>query len=194
MRFAFSDVGNNWVRGERRSLNDKPEGIRNPLSDPDHDLVIAHLRLFAKRLPGAANVLDSICNREHIGEVAWDVLFHEQFEPEFDEFPLAVADELLAQARLLAHFGPLLGRPRVDTLNGSSHANMKELRFDAANGVWRVAFAFYPRRNAILLVAGDKAGVSQKRFYRQMITKADARLDEHVAALDRKRKNHESVA
>ena len=36
---------------------------------------------------------------------------------------------------------------------------MKELRFDAADGVWRVAFAFDPRRHAILLVAGDKSGV-----------------------------------
>lgn len=87
--------------------------------------------------------------------MAWDVIFHDEFEPEFDQLPVAVADELLAQARLLAHFGPQLGRPRVDTLNGSGHANMKELRFDAANGVWRVAFAFAPKRKAILLVAGD---------------------------------------
>jgi hypothetical protein len=43
---------------------------------------------------------------------------------------------------------------------------MKELRFDASGGVWRVAFAFDPRRRAILLVAGDKSGVSEKRFYK----------------------------
>src|SRR6266851_8300425 len=66
-----------------------------------------------------------------------------------------------------------LGRPRVDTLKGSRHANMKELRFDADDGVWRVAFAFDPKRKAILLVAGDKSGGSEKRFYRQLIAKAD---------------------
>jgi hypothetical protein len=33
---------------------------------------------------------------------------------------------------------------------------MKELRFDAAGGVWRVAFAFDPARQAVLLVAGDR--------------------------------------
>ncbi len=54
--------------------------------------------------------------------------------------PPAVQDELLAQAKLLETFGPSLGRPRVDTLDGSRHANMKELRFNAADGVWRVAF------------------------------------------------------
>lgn len=57
---------------------------------------------------------------------------------------------------------------------------MKELRFDAANGVWRVAFAFDPKRRAILLVAGDKSGGSQKRFYRELIRKADQRFDAHL--------------
>ena len=86
-------------------------------------------------------------------------------------------------------FGPQLGRPRVDTLNDSRHANMKELRFDAADGVWRVAFAFDPRRQAILLVAGDKSGVSEKRFYRNLIAKADERFDGHLDRL-RKERGH----
>jgi len=71
----------------------------------------------------------------------------------------------------LAH----MGRPRVDTLKGSHYGNMKELRFDAADGVWRVAFAFDPRRRAVLLIAGDKSGSPQRRLYRQLIEKADAR-------------------
>jgi hypothetical protein len=92
-----------------------------------------------------------------------------------------VQDELLAHIELLEQFGPQLGRPSPDTLNGSRHANMKELRFRAAAGVWRVAFAFDPNRRAILLVAGDKAGVSERRFYRQLIEKADSRCDTHLA-------------
>jgi len=112
--------------------------------------------------------------------------FHEKFEPEFDALPLDVADELFAQAKLLAHFRPQLGRSRVDTLSGSKHANMKELRFDAADGVWRVAFAFDSKRHAILLVAGDKSRTSQKRFYNQLISKADTRFDEHLSALKKK--------
>ena len=85
--------------------------------------------------------------------------------------------------RLLQHFGPHLGRPRVDTLHGSRHANMKELRFRAADGEWRVAFAFDPQRTAILLVAGDKSGGSEKRFYRGLLRKADARFAAHLARL-----------
>jgi hypothetical protein len=60
---------------------------------------------------------------------------------------------------------------------------MKEMRFDADDGVWRVAFAFDPERQAILLVAGDKAGVAQKRFYKKLIAKADQRFADHLAKL-----------
>jgi hypothetical protein len=116
----------------------------------------------------------------------WSVELHETFESEFDELAEDVQDELLAQARLLEEFGPTLGRPRVDTLNGSRHANMKELRFDAADGIWRVAFAFDPKRCAILLVAGDKSGSSEKRFYKQLIRKADQRFDAYLAQLKKK--------
>jgi hypothetical protein len=119
--------------------------------------------------------------------VAWEVIFHDDFDPEFDALPEEVQDELLAHAKLLEMFGPQLGRPRVDTLNGSRHANMKELRFDAADGVWRVAFAFDRKRRAVLLVAGDKSGGSEKRFYRRLIVKADERFDQHLARLKAER-------
>ena len=113
----------------------------------------------------------------------WEVSFQDDFEAEFDALDEAVQDELLAHAKLLEQFGPQLGRPRVDTLNGSRHANMKELRFDANDGVWRVAFAFDPKRQAMLLVAGDKSGGSERRFYRQLIAKADERFDDHLSQL-----------
>ena len=122
----------------------------------------------------------------------WDVEIGDEFEPEFDALPEDVQDEILAHARLLQEYGPQLGRPRVDTLNGSRHgsrhANMKELRVHATDGVWRVAFAFDTRRHAILLVAGDKSGGSEKRFYDVLIRKADKRFDTHLASLKKERK------
>jgi hypothetical protein len=105
----------------------------------------------------------------------WAVILHEAFELQLLRLDADVRIGIAARAKLLAEHGPQLGRPFVDTLVGSEHANMKELRFDAANGVWRVAFAFDPGRQAILLVAGDKSGVNQKRFYRQLIQTADKR-------------------
>ncbi len=111
----------------------------------------------------------------------WVVELADEFEAELRDLPEDVQIEVLALALLLQQFGPRLGRPRVDTLNGSRHANMKELRFSAADGEWRVAFAFDTKRKAILLVAGDKSGVSEKRFYRELIRKADNRFDSHLA-------------
>ncbi len=118
--------------------------------------------------------------------MGWEVISHKAFDDEFAELAEAVQDELLAHATLFATFGPQLKRPRADALNGSKHANMKELRFDADDDVWRVAFAFDPERKGILLVAGDKSGQLEKRFYRQLIAKADERFDSHLAGLKQK--------
>ena len=108
-----------------------------------------------------------------------------EFEPEFQALHESVRTEILALSIVLKQFGPQLGRPRVDTLKGSRHANMKELRFSAADGEWRVAFAFDRGRKAILLVAGDKSGGSEKRFYRELIRKADERFDAHLARMEK---------
>ena len=118
--------------------------------------------------------------------MAWAVEFDDQFDREFDMLAEDVKDAILEMAGLLALVGPLLKRPHADTLAGSKHANMKELRCNAGDGVWRIAFAFDPDRQAILLVSGDKSGGSEKRFYRQLIATADARFDRHLAARERK--------
>lgn len=113
----------------------------------------------------------------------WSVKLHDTFNSEFDGLNIEVQDELLAHALLLEKFGPQLGRPSVDTLKGSKYSNMKELRFKAKNGVWRVAFAYDPKRQAILLIAGNKAGVSEKRFYKELIRKADERFSDYLSDL-----------
>ena len=115
----------------------------------------------------------------------WIVAVGDEFEPEFDNLPEEVQTEILALSLLLQKFGPQLGHPRVDTLKGSRHSNMKELRFSAAGGEWRVAFAFDTKRKTILLVAGEKSGHSEKRFYRELIRKADDRFEAHLNRIAR---------
>lgn len=115
--------------------------------------------------------------------MGWDILFHDDFATEVDALAQPLQDELLAHALLLRDFGPGLGRPTVDTLKGSRHPNMKELRFAWDGEVWRVAFAFDPKRQAILLVGGDKGGADQRRFYKRLIATADERFDGHLASL-----------
>jgi len=112
----------------------------------------------------------------------WEVVFHSDFEGEFDNLSEAVRDAIFAKAVLLEREGPSLGRPHADVLKGSRHPQMKELRCKVGAGVWRIAFAFDPERKGVLLVAGDKVGINKRRFYRQLIAKADRRFDQHLAA------------
>jgi hypothetical protein len=113
----------------------------------------------------------------------WIVEFSDEFDSEFEKLSEDVQSSLIQHANLLKIYGPQLSRPYADTLNGSIYPNMKELRFNANDGVWRVAFAFDPQRQAIILVAGDKAGANQKKFYKQLIDIADRRYTEHLNRL-----------
>src|SRR5262245_23348333 len=78
----------------------------------------------------------------------WNVVSHPAFAREFERLAPAVRNELAAFLVYLEEAGPALGRPYADTLKGSKHSNMKELRFTADDGVWRAAFAFDPVRRA----------------------------------------------
>ncbi|WP_246814673.1 type II toxin-antitoxin system RelE/ParE family toxin [Niveispirillum cyanobacteriorum] len=118
--------------------------------------------------------------------MAWDVQLDRDFAVEAADFPSTVRVEIAALAGLLREFGPQLRRPHCDTLNGSAHANMKELRFTVADGEWRIAFAFDPKRSAILLVGASKSGKAERQFYRDLIRIADKRFGEHLARLSKK--------
>jgi len=100
--------------------------------------------------------------------------------------PEGLRESIAAHTKLLREYGPIVGRPLVETLQGSAFPNMKELRFDWRNGVWRIAFAFAfdPQRRAILLVGADKRGVNQKRFYKDLIRVADLRFQKHLAKME----------
>lgn len=80
---------------------------------------------------------------------------------------------------LLAQRGPTLGRPLVDTLQGSCLSNLKELRPASRRRTEiRILFVFDPDRQAIFLVAGDKAG-QWSRWYDEAIPLAEARFREY---------------
>ena len=114
----------------------------------------------------------------------WEVLLHDAFTEELEQLNESLQDELFAHAKLLANYGPHLGRPTVDTLKDSSYFNMKEMRFSWQQEVWRVAFAFDPHRQAILLVGGNKCGVNQSLFYKRLIDVAEQRYQEHLQNLN----------
>jgi hypothetical protein len=120
----------------------------------------------------------------------WEVLLHPDVESWFldlchDDPPTAA---LIAEAiELLAERGPGLGRPLVDRVKGSAYHNMKELRPGSSSSTEiRLLFAFDPRREAIFLVGGDKAG-SWSTWYRKSVPLADERYALHLKALEGER-------
>lgn len=118
----------------------------------------------------------------------WQVSTTEHFDEWFANLQADGQVEVIAKVELLKFFGPRLGRPHADTLNGSKYPNMKELRANANKQVLRVAFAFDPTRSAILLLGGNKTGANQRQFYKQLIAKADELYGAHLAAMQGKRK------
>lgn len=92
--------------------------------------------------------------------------------------------QVVAAVELLEEHGPQLGRPLVDTVSGSRHRKMKELRpGSSGRSELRILFAVDPARQAILLVAGDKSG-NWKGWYRKSIPLADDLFDEHLRTLE----------
>lgn len=111
----------------------------------------------------------------------WEVEFTDEFEMWWETLDDDEQASVEASVSLLERFGPALPRPHADTIAGSKHSNMKELRTQNRGRPLRTFFAFDPRRSAILLIGGDKTG--NARFYDKMIPLADRLYDEHLREL-----------
>ena len=114
--------------------------------------------------------------------MVWEVEYTDEFGEWWESLTETQQDLLDAAVEKLEVHGPALGRPLADTVSGSRHQNMKELRPIGSH--IRVLFAFDPRRAAILLVGGDKSG-RWKKFYDEVIPVADALYEEHIEQLRR---------
>lgn len=111
----------------------------------------------------------------------WTVEYTDEFGQWWDDLNHEVQDAIDRSVGLLERLGPSLGRPHVDAIKGSRHGNMKELRVQRGGRPYRIFFAFDPRRAAVLLIGGCKAG--DKRFYDRMIPVADDLYDVHLRQL-----------
>ncbi|MBW4570310.1 MAG: type II toxin-antitoxin system RelE/ParE family toxin [Tolypothrix carrinoi HA7290-LM1] len=111
----------------------------------------------------------------------WNIIFDPDLRIWFYQQEQGFQDETFAVLSVLAECGPTLGRPRVDTLEGSCFNNMKELRIQYKGEPWRILFAFDPKRQAILLVGGNKS--SNKRWYKENMPIADKRYEKYLEIL-----------
>jgi hypothetical protein len=118
----------------------------------------------------------------------WDVEYTDEFGTWWDTLAVEVQVSIDRDVTLLERFGPGLARPKADTIKGSRFSNMKELRVQSQGDPYRLFFAFDPRRCAILLIGGCKAG--DDRFYERMIPEADRLYQEHLEQIKREGPDH----
>jgi hypothetical protein len=119
----------------------------------------------------------------------WEIRWTHEFAQWIisDEVDAAAREDIRTGLLVLREMGPGLGRPWADTLRGSKHANMKELRIQSNGRPFRVFYAFDPKRRAVLLIGGNKQG--DKRLYKVLLPLADKLFDAYLKEMkDEKRK------
>ena len=127
--------------------------------------------------------------------MAWNIEFTGEFNAWWETLTVEEQIEVDAKVRLLEELGPVLPRPHSDVIVSSRHANMKELRgkiVDELNQehLLRAFYVFDPRRIAILLIGGDKAG--DQSWYDRFVPIADDLYDDHLKALVEEEKQRQA--
>lgn len=110
--------------------------------------------------------------------MTWEVDVSDEFREWYDALDEDEWESVNSAVDILAIYGPDLGRPYVDSIRGSRFPNMKELRVQHRGKPYRILFAFDPRRNACLILGGDKTGNS--RWYLDAIRRADGFYERHL--------------
>lgn len=115
----------------------------------------------------------------------WEIKTTDTFDDWFDALDDLDRTKVIAALLVPREKGPMLSRPYADSVKGSAHSNMKELRVQSKGNPIRAFFAFDPHRAAILLCAGEKAG-NEKRFYEVMIPVADKELSAYLESFNKR--------
>ena len=115
--------------------------------------------------------------------MTWDVEGTDEFAAWFASLDEPTREKVSATVTMLEELGPALGHPQSSQIKGSRHSRMRELRIQHKGDPYRVLYAFDPRRTAILLLGGSKAG--DDRWYEQHVPRADDLYDEHLETIRR---------
>lgn len=113
--------------------------------------------------------------------MVWEVEYTDQFGEWWETLSEEEQDSIAAIVRVLEERGPTLRYPYSSDVKSSRHSHMRELRIQHGGNPYRILYAFDPRRAAILLIGGDKAG--DDRWYERFVPMADNLYDEHLDEL-----------
>jgi hypothetical protein len=114
--------------------------------------------------------------------MAWIIEVSDEFAEWYQDLSDDEYESVNFSVDLLEQLGPSLGRPHVDTVRGSRHSNMKELRVQHQGRPYRILFAFDPRRAAYLILGGDKTG--DANWYKVNVKKADEIYEVHLSEIE----------
>ena len=113
----------------------------------------------------------------------WEVEYTDELEEWWTNLTESEQESIASSVGLLEEKGPNLGFPHSSGIGGSKHSHMRELRIQHEGRPYRILYAFDPRRNAILLIGGDKTG--NNRWYDVYVPVADRLYDTHLDTLTR---------
>lgn len=119
--------------------------------------------------------------------MTWEIVYSSEFEQWLHALDLDSAKSIARSLGILKEFGPMLGRPHVDTQKGSQIRNLKELRTQCRRHVYRTLSVFDATRNAVVLIGGDKTGDS--KFCQKIIPLAEEIYDDYLRRNTHEKKN-----
>jgi hypothetical protein len=111
--------------------------------------------------------------------MSWEIYGTDEFFEWFASLAKEGMEEVDYKVRLLEEFGPNLKRPHADTLKGSKINNLKELRAKTSENIYRITFLFDEERDGIVIIGGDKKGVNQKKFYKDLIKESETLIEKY---------------
>lgn len=116
-----------------------------------------------------------------MAELVWEIEFTDEFEAWWNTLAESEQDSIDRTVYLLKQLGPALPDRYSKPVVTSRFSHMRELRVQHAGEPIRILYAFDPRRVALLLIGGNKAG--DDRWYEKFVPRADALYDQHLKSL-----------
>jgi len=109
-----------------------------------------------------------------------EVIVTDEFRGWYEDLSQAEQDSVTYAVSQLEEKGVALGFPLSSALEETRYA-LRELRVQHHGKPYRVIYAFDPKRQAVLIVGGNKAG--DGRFYARMIQIAEKVWEEYLRAI-----------
>ncbi len=108
----------------------------------------------------------------------WTLVYVPEFVEWLENQQPELRKDIIRLLEILSQAGPILGRPKADTIKGSKFSNLKELRLNHRGMPIRILFIFDAERNGVVLLGGNK--LNDKRWYERNVPIAENRFENYL--------------